>query len=378
MRNLPLNSIWLASMLAVVLGASAAAAAEVQLRGECRTDKGVVTLGDVADVYSSNPQQTATLIAIELCPAPPTGQHKILRVHDIQDVLELHGLGRSEQRFSGASQVTIGSGRGDAAPRDRERHLRVTAPMARNSQHQASDAIVKYLQDNADPNEPWEVETLNLDDEQVRALCNAGSQIQVTGGIAPWTGLQVFTLVCGSSDGPVSITAKAKVSLPPAIVVATRTIGRGTMIRPGDVQLQRVAGRTGPSDAFSRIDDVVGQEATKSIAEGQQLDAQYLRHPLMVKKGEVVTVYARTSGIQIRTTARCRDDGSLGELVNVESLADRKLFLARVSAPQEVEVYARATTPRAEAAEPERARPALLPRNSAARPLLPVSNLERN
>jgi flagella basal body P-ring formation protein FlgA len=68
-----------------------------------------------------------------------------------------------------------------------------------------------------------------------------------------------------------------------------------------------------------------------------------------VHRGEVVTVYARTAGIQIRTVARAREDGARGELVAVDSLLDHSGFHARVSGIREVEVYAR--SPRVETAE---------------------------
>ena len=66
-----------------------------------------------------------------------------------------------------------------------------------------------------------------------------------------------------------------------------------------------------------------------------------MRQPLLVRKGEVVTVYVRASGVQVRTTARSRDNGSHGELINVESLENRKTYFARVTGIQEAEVYAR-------------------------------------
>ena len=42
--------------------------------------------------------------------------------------------------------------------------------------------------------------------------------------------------------------------------------------------------------------------------------------------------------MQVRTTARAREDGSQGDLITVESLTERKPFFARVCGPQEVEV----------------------------------------
>ena len=83
-----------------------------------------------------------------------------------------------------------------------------------------------------------------------------------------------------------------------------------------------------------------------------------LRTPALVRRGDVVTVYARSAGIRVRTAARARDDGSQGDLVSVESLLDRSTFFARVSGIREVEVYARSRASR-------RPRPAAGDRSSA-------------
>ena len=58
-------------------------------------------------------------------------------------------------------------------------------------------------------------------------------------------------------------------------------------------------------------------------------------------RGEVVTVLARAGGIRVRTNARAHEEGSVGELVAVESLANRSTYYARVTGNREVEVYAR-------------------------------------
>jgi hypothetical protein len=54
----------------------------------------------------------------------------------------------------------------------------------------------------------------------------------------------------------------------------------------------------------------------------------------------VVTVFARAAGVEVRTTARAKDEGSAGQVIAVEVIGERQSFLARVSGPQEVEVLA--------------------------------------
>lgn len=60
--------------------------------------------------------------------------------------------------------------------------------------------------------------------------------------------------------------------------------------------------------------------------------------PPLVRRGEMVTVFARSAGVRVRTTARAYDDGALGEQIIVESPANRKKYVARVTGPQEAEV----------------------------------------
>jgi len=87
--------------------------------------------------------------------------------------------------------------------------------------------------------------------------------------------------------------------------------------------------------------------------EGQILDDHVLRRPLLVQRTDLVTVYARTSGLRVRTTVRALEAGGEGDLVKVETLTDRKTYFARVCGPQELEVFAHAPTVAGEA-PPER------------------------
>ncbi len=96
--------------------------------------------------------------------------------------------------------------------------------------------------------------------------------------------------------------------------------------------------------AFHALDEAVGKQTTKAIAEGKILTPDAVQPPLLVRRGDVVTVYARTAGIRIHTTARAKDNGAEGDLVTVESLSDRRSYTARVCGPRETEVFAQAAS----------------------------------
>jgi flagella basal body P-ring formation protein FlgA len=151
--------------------------------------------------------------------------------------------------------------------------------------------------------------------------------------------MQSFTL----SSGKQSMAIDVQVTQAPKVVVATVALPRGTVVQSADVQLQDGKAAEGNAKAIGSIEDVVGKETTRNVGAGQMLEEQMVRAPLVVRRGEVVDVVARSAGIKVRVKGRSRGDGAMGDLVTVESVTDRKAFLARVCGAQEVEVFAQAT-----------------------------------
>jgi flagella basal body P-ring formation protein FlgA len=128
------------------------------------------------------------------------------------------------------------------------------------------------------------------------------------------------------------------------VVVAQRPLVRGAVIRADDVQLQPLATAEKLTGALHSIDEAVGHELVRPVGTGAAVLTECLRAPLAVHRGEVVTVFAESGSIRIRTNARAREEGSVGDLVAVESLlSNRATYYARVSGIREVEVYARPT-----------------------------------
>jgi flagella basal body P-ring formation protein FlgA len=329
--------MWLALGCAAATLAGAAdrgAAAEFRLRPQCTPGGAVVTLGDVAEIFAADPQQAETLSAIELFPAPAPSRQRFARVRELQDLLMLRGLNLTEHCFSGASQVTIAGNE----PARAEVEQPLTAAAARRANLRVQESIVRYLQQHAGGSQPWTVE-LDLGPSHARAVA-AARTLTITGGTAPFSGAQRFEVAADGAEHAGQFTIDCQVGLPPAVVVAVRSLGRGAVIRETDVELQRGLPREQTADAVSSLDEVIGKETTRAIPAGKLVTGDSLRTPLVIRRGEVVTVYAKSAGIRVRTIARARDDGSLGDLIAVESMQDRTSYFARVNGVREVEVFA--------------------------------------
>jgi len=311
-------------------------AAELQVRSECRSSGAMVTLGDVVEIHSSDTSEREALESIELFPAPPAGAKRFVRAREIQDMLLMRSVNLAEHRFSGAAQVTVVGGDGVGQMRDSGA---LPLSFVKKSERRVNEAIASYLKDCAGA-QAWHVEAA-LDGRQAR-LVAAAERIAICGGTAPWQGSQRFEVTVYTASTGTRFEVPAQVSVTPAVVVLTRAIGRGEVITAADVELKPGDPAMAETAAFHTIEEVVGKQACQAIAAGNAIVPDLVRAPVIVRRGEVVTVYARSSGIRVRTLARARDDGSQDDLITVESLDTRKSFFARVCGVQEVEVYAQA------------------------------------
>jgi flagella basal body P-ring formation protein FlgA len=153
-----------------------------------------------------------------------------------------------------------------------------------------------------------------------------------------------FVRIHGASRGSAAVTVVPAVALEPSTnqstaVVALRALRKGDVIRASDVQLQSV--ETPSAGAAVNIEDVVGQQVMRATALGSSIATADLQPPVLVQKNEIVTVYARTRGIQVRTSAKALQPGAKGEIIALESLLDRNAqFTARVVGNKEVEILA--------------------------------------
>ena len=332
-----MNKSFLFAVAVLTFATGYGAAAELRLKAQCTPAATIVTLGDVADIASADARQSATMAAIELFPAPAAGEEKVVRVREIQDLLLLRGVNLGEHQLSGASEVVVQA----AAARPRPAAVRpISTAEAQRIKRRLCEDLARYLNEHSGSQQDWGIE-FELSDATARLFADPLAPVQVAGGAAPWIGLQRFELVVSGQKGPSQATIDASVRVIAPVVVAVHSLARGEVIRDGDVMLQRVPAADKLPGAMRSLESAMGHELVRTVGTGLPVTSDALRPPLVVHRGEVVTVLARAGGIRIRTNARAREEGSMGELVAVESLSNRSTYYARVTGSREVEVYAR-------------------------------------
>jgi flagella basal body P-ring formation protein FlgA len=281
-------------------------------------------------------------------------------------MLAAQGVEVGELRFGGAERVAITSADGDEVPTNnkpnrlrpatKNRHAAIlagetsdqpAAPLdetrASKLREQLDRIIANYLSAKTGKVGPWRIQC-DAEQRELRRLDAAVSAPVCTGGNEPWIGRQRFTLSFSTSDGPIQIPILAEVSPPPMpAVVAVRAISRGDVIRAADVELRSVDNNSklaGQRGAFDSVEKLIGMEARQAIREGEVVLTDQVKAPILVKRGETITVTSQSGGIRVRTTARATHDGAQGELVQVEALGSREKYDVKVVGPRQAAVFA--------------------------------------
>ncbi|MCL2347001.1 MAG: flagellar basal body P-ring formation chaperone FlgA, partial [Planctomycetaceae bacterium] len=171
-----------------------------------------------------------------------------------------------------------------------------------------------------------------------------------------WLGRQKFELQCEqvsrqTGANPV-VAVEANVSLPPKMVVTRHAIPRGKIITAADVSVNYVQTPVRPEnvttkrtingvtttrdnkteldpDVATTLEEVVGKTPAKTFGAGMPLMVSQLQMPILVKRAETVSVYVRNDGIVIKTLGIAKQDAKSGDLIAVESIQNKKTFLAR-------------------------------------------------
>ncbi|MCA9231693.1 MAG: flagellar basal body P-ring formation protein FlgA [Planctomycetales bacterium] len=332
MKTYSSRNTTLLTVLVCCFSLQLASAADVAVREHATLTGPIVRLGDVADITAGSAATLKNLASTPLIPAPAPGTTQFLERSQIRDLLATRGVNIQDLHFGGQPVVEIGKQPKQPETEAGQATLVLTDLEIEAALHQA---IEQYLQSQTG-HDQWRIE-LQLGKADIREVGQLGAVLDVQGGRDPWTGRQQFRVGSTALNEKVSVNATiAKVQ---AVVFCRQPIKKGDIIRATDVEVRQHEGRV-PSDTLVSLDQVVGMEARRSISPNSIMQENQVQAPIQVQRGETVKVVARTGGISVRTYVVARQDGAVGDLVQVETLDGKQRFAARVAGHRRLEILA--------------------------------------
>ncbi len=300
-------------------GAAKIAAKAISLRTEVTVKGGLVRLGDIFRNTGSKAK-----IAIAYAPAP--GRQAVLDASWLSETAERQGLDWRPQ--SHLDQVVI---------------RRASIPLARDAIITKLSEIVRRQGLKGD----FRID-LNYRIQDIQLPIDSGGRftirdLRVDGRSGRFTGL----LTAPGANPPLRLNIYGRVQKLVAIPVLTRRIRKGSVIRDSDIEIRKIVGAGLPQYVLRERTSIVGKAARFSLRPGIAIRKSDVRPPLLVRRGELVTMEIRTPYILITARGRALDNGARGETVRLRNTQSKKILEATIVGPGRVSVSGLITGPRA-------------------------------
>ncbi len=278
---------------AVALASACALGDTLTLHQEAFVKGPKVLLGEVADIDGEN---ATSLAAIELGSAPQPGQSRQLNAALVESRLRNAGL--KEIAVKGASSV-----------RATTLHTEVTPDMIAESLRVFIQSQMPWNADSTEINITLPPDGLTVPDGQVCFTWRSNPQYRYLG-----QGAFQGTL---SVDGrpQTTLNCKATIESYTDVVVATSDIPRGRPISAGLVELRRLSLSGLPGNVATRLEDVAGRVASKTIFPGQIISSRCVELPVLVHRRQSVPVELESGAVHVQTRAVAMMDGRVGETI---------------------------------------------------------------
>jgi flagella basal body P-ring formation protein FlgA len=326
---------WLVALVAICVGALAARAqSDVQpgtpslitLRSLARVEPGkAVTLGDVAQLRGD-----AVLLADAVVLAAPEVKASEFRVGLLQVRQAVEKASRGAEgrtSFSGSScLVRVVSTQQTPAPAAASSPVPgVPTPQVENVRDHVRARIAQAC--NA------QIADLRLTFEDGAELLDtptAGSTVAV----APTATSDKMPLSVRVYRGDMLVaqgTVRVTVLVRREVLIATTGLSRGSDIDMGTVSQQEQW--LPPSITPATRSQVLGSVARARVEPGRVIQMRDVEPPIVINRGDLVSIDCVSGTVVVTSTARAKEPGREGDIIQFQSANSKKTFGARVNGP---------------------------------------------
>lgn len=329
---------WIAIFISLAVFAATADADSVTLKRSARLAEGsTVTLGLVAELSGDRAESLGDVVVI----AAPNDLadrawfdvtiDQVRKALDLEKInwgrVSLRGTACTVRRAGFVSPTIVSAPRRHAEKREPTNVDVTGAPTVRTRIVQMLARLYNVdLPDLRVLFEPGDEDFLNIPE--------AGRRIEVQPAATPSSSR--FSVVVWLYQGDQltgNRTMRLDLRVHQSVLVLTNDLRRGQRITNDLLRQETMWIKPiGPTPVTS-MDQAVGSVARRRLSAGSVLRTANLESPVVIKRGEMVTVHCVSGGIVVKAKARAKADARDGEMVELSIEGSKKSFLARVVGP---------------------------------------------
>lgn len=202
-------------------------------------------------------------------------------------------------------------------------------------QSAARELVLREIAASGAPQGKQEVSVSALDPRLQLSRCAAPLEAFAASGTRI-TGAGSVGVRCAAPK-PWSVYVPVQVRQYAEVVVAARSLARGTQLGADDVRLVRQEVR-GVTDYFADVRQVIGKQVKRPLAGGTVLTAQAVEPSRLVRRDQRVTILVLGAGLEVRMAGEALGDAGQGEPVKVRNLTSKRIVEGVATAPGVVTV----------------------------------------
>lgn len=124
------------------------------------------------------------------------------------------------------------------------------------------------------------------------------------------------------------------------VLIASRAVARGEILREGDFERARLNIRSVPARAAVDEADVLGLEAKRAISAGRIIQSEDLKLPNLIQAGKQITLKYEKGRLVATVLVIALESGAAGDYIRVRNEDSKKVLTAKVVSEGLVEVKA--------------------------------------
>jgi flagella basal body P-ring formation protein FlgA len=200
-------------------------------------------------------------------------------------------------------------------------------------------SVVKayVLSQHIDSKDNIKVDVSRLDSRLKLVKCPAPLQAFLPPG-GKTTGNISVGVRCRDEQKPWSIYVAARVSEFAKVLVASRSLPRGKHLAPGDVRLERRNIAKLYRGYLSQVSEINGKLLKRTVSPGMVLTTTMLSKPRLVKRGELISILARSKVLEVRMRGEALAGGGIGDVIRARNLNTRKIVQGTITSDGSLEV----------------------------------------
>ena len=121
-------------------------------------------------------------------------------------------------------------------------------------------------------------------------------------------------------------------------VVTKRTLQRGIPIRASDIELKPFSSNRLKSGHVKSLSYPIGMEPSQTIPKGALISINMLRPPVLVRKGDAVSIIFERNGISVTNEGVALENGGLREKIKIQLPDTKKILTATVQSAGVVKI----------------------------------------